>query len=80
MVVPPYCNEVIGMMKGTALVSTVTLMDLTGVAGVLTAETFASIEFYVMVAAIYYVFGSIITSSFHQLEKYATRHQRPMTA
>jgi polar amino acid transport system permease protein/octopine/nopaline transport system permease protein len=78
-VIPPYGNEVIGMMKGTALVSTVTLMDLTGVAGVLTAESFATIELYLVVAAIYLSIGFVLTKIFQQLETRATRHMRPIT-
>ena len=41
---PAYGNEIILMLKGTSLASTVTLMDLTGVAKYIISTTFKPIE------------------------------------
>ena len=45
---PAYGNEIILMMKGTSLASTVTLMDLTGVAKYIISTTFKPIEVFIL--------------------------------
>jgi His/Glu/Gln/Arg/opine family amino acid ABC transporter permease subunit len=53
LALPPYSNEVVGMMKTTALASTVTLAEVTGIAETIAAETFAPYEVYLSAAIIY---------------------------
>ena len=50
---PAYGNEIILMMKGTSLASTVTLMDLTGVAKYIISTTFKPIEVFIVAGGIY---------------------------
>ncbi len=61
---PAYGNEIILMMKGTSLASTVTLMDLTGVAKYIISTTFKPIEVFIVAGGIYlsmtFVFHNII--------------------
>ena len=45
---PAYGNEIILMMKGTSLASTVTIMDLTGVAKYIISTTFKPIEVFII--------------------------------
>ena len=45
---PAYGNEIILMLKGTSLASTVTLMDLTGVAKYIISTTFKPIEVFIL--------------------------------
>ena len=45
---PAYGNEIILMLKGTSLASTVTLMDLTGVAKYIISTTFKPIEVFIV--------------------------------
>ena len=45
---PAYGNEIILMLKGTSLASTVTLMDLTGVAKYIISTTFRPIEVFIV--------------------------------
>ena len=47
---PAYGNEIILMLKGTSLASTVTLMDLTGVAKYIISTTFKPIEVFIAVS------------------------------
>ena len=49
---PAYGNEIILMLKGTSLASTVTLMDLTGVAKYIISTTFKPIEVFVIAGSI----------------------------
>ena len=57
---PAYGNEIILMLKGTSLASTVTLMDLTGVAKYIISTTFKPIEVFVIAGSIYLFMTFII--------------------
>ena len=50
---PAYGNEMILMLKGTSLASTVTLLDLTGVAKHIISTTFRPVEVFVVAGGIY---------------------------
>ena len=50
---PAYSNDIISMTKATALASTVTLLDMTGVARTIVAQTFAPYEIFISAAIIY---------------------------
>ena len=53
LALPPYSNEVVGMLKTTALASTVTLAEVTGIAETIAAQTFAPYEVFLSAALIY---------------------------
>ena len=66
---PAYGNEIILMLKGTSLASTVTLMDLTGVAKYIIATTFKPIEVFIVAGSIYLFMTFIIHNLIKFLEK-----------
>ena len=66
---PAYGNEIILMMKGTSLASTVTLMDLTGVAKYIISTTFRPIEVFIVAGGIYLFMTFIIHNVIKFLEK-----------
>ena len=66
---PAYGNEIILMLKGTSLASTVTLMDLTGVAKYIISTTFKPIEVFVIAGSIYLFMTFIIHNLIKFLEK-----------
>ena len=66
---PAYGNEIILMMKGTSLASTVTLMDLTGVAKYIISTTFKPIEVFIVAGSIYLFMTFIIHNVIKFLEK-----------
>ena len=66
---PAYGNEIILMMKGTSLASTVTLMDLTGVAKYIISTTFKPIEVFIIAGSIYLFMTFLV----HNLIKYLER-------
>ena len=66
---PAYGNEIILMMKGTSLASTVTLMDLTGVAKYIISTTFKPIEVFIVAGGIYLFMTFIIHNIIKYLEK-----------
>ena len=66
---PAYGNEIILMLKGTSLASTVTLMDLTGVAKYIISTTFKPIEVFIVAGGIYLFMTFIIHNFIKHLEK-----------
>ena len=66
---PAYGNEIILMMKGTSLVSTVTLKDLTGVAKYIISTTFKPIEVFIVAGGIYLFMTFLIHNLIKYLEK-----------
>jgi octopine/nopaline transport system permease protein len=50
---PAYGNEMISLLKGTALVSLITMHDITGVARTIVARTFAPYEIFISAAIVY---------------------------
>ena len=66
---PAYGNEIILMLKGTSLASTVTLMDLTGVAKYIISTTFKPVEVFVVAGGIYLFMTFIIHNVIKYLEK-----------
>ena len=66
---PAYGNEIILMLKGTSLASTVTLMDLTGVAKYIISTTFKPIEVFIVAGGIYLFMTFIIHNFIKYLEK-----------
>jgi octopine/nopaline transport system permease protein len=66
---PAYGNEIILMMKGTSLASTVTLMDVTGVAKYIISTTFRPIEVFIVAGGIYLFMTFVIHNVIKFLEK-----------
>ncbi|MBY4675387.1 ABC transporter permease [Marinobacterium arenosum] len=79
MILPAYGNEVILMLKGSALASTITLLDLTGMARTIIARTYTPIEIFLAAGAIYLLISVGIIMVFRQLEKRHNRHLQPLT-
>ncbi len=52
---PAYTNEIVFLLQASSLVSIITLMDITGVARVISARSFAFYELFLFVALIYLI-------------------------
>jgi len=66
---PAYGNEIILMLKGTSLASTVTIMDLTGVAKHIISTTFKPVEVFILAGSIYLFMTFIVHNVIKFLEK-----------
>lgn len=66
---PAYSSEVVAVLKGTALVSTITLMDVTGLASAAVRSTWRAIEIFSAAAVIYIALSLLITWGFSILER-----------
>jgi len=71
---PAYGNEIISLMKSTALASTITLVDMTGIARTIVAETFAPYQVFLSLACVYIVLTWILQTGIKRLEDYLGRH------
>ena len=74
--IPAYSNDVISLLKATALASTVTLLDVTGVARTIVAKTFAPYEIFISAAIIYLVMTWLIQRSFRLFENRMSRYAK----
>jgi polar amino acid transport system permease protein len=65
---PAYGNEVVLLLKGSALVSTIAVWDLMGEARSVFARTYA-LEIFLYAALIYFLLTFVLTRVFYQVEK-----------
>ncbi len=69
MALPAYGNEIILMLKGSALAYTITLLDLTGVTRTIIARNYLAIEMYFAAGVIYLVLTFIFIQVWMRVEK-----------
>jgi octopine/nopaline transport system permease protein len=73
---PAYGNEIILMVKSTSLASTITLLEVTGIAQGIIAETFAVFEIFILAGAIYLTINFLVTRAIRHLEHRLSPHLR----
>ena len=73
---PAYGNEVILLMKGTALASTITVLDLMGQSRTIFSRNYDLMNF-VYAAVLYLILSGLLTWSFRRFEKRINRHTGP---
>ncbi|MDH6231999.1 octopine/nopaline transport system permease protein [Mesorhizobium soli] len=73
---PAYGNEIIATVKATSLASIITLMDVTGVAATIIAETYRTVEVFVVAGAIYLAINFLLTRLVMLAEYWLTPHLR----
>ncbi|MEG5264175.1 ABC transporter permease [Pseudomonas sp. JDS28PS106] len=66
---PAYSNEVILMLKASALASTVTLLELTGMARTIIARTYLPVEIFFAAGVFYLVMAYVLVQGFRLLER-----------
>lgn len=74
---PAYTNEVVFLLQASSLVSVITLMDITGVARVIAARSFAFYELFITAALIYLVLVYGVIFIFKRVEDKLLRHLNP---
>lgn len=79
LALPAYSNEVVFLFQATSLVSIISLMDLTGVARVIAARSFAIYELYITAGLIYLVVTYGILFLFKKVEFRLSGHLRERT-
>ena len=76
LALPAYSNEVVFLFQATSLVSIISLMDLTGVARVIAARSFAFYELYITAGIIYLIVTYGILFIFKKVEFRLSGHLR----
>ena len=79
IVLPAYGNEIILMLKASALASTITLLDLTGMARTIIARTYTPIEIFLAAGAIYLLISIVVIYIFRLIEKRQNRYLGSMS-
>lgn len=74
-VLPSYSNEVILVLKGTSLASSITIMDVMGYANQINGQTYDAIMAFSAAGIIYLVMNASLAFMFKLLEKRALRFQ-----
>mgnify|MGYP006191794349 CR=1 FL=1 len=67
---PAYSNEVILMLKASALASTVTLLELTGMARTIIARTYLPVEIFFAAGMFYLLIAFLLVRGFKLLERW----------
>jgi|SRR5579872_6022296 len=73
---PAYGNELVIMVKSTALASIVTLMEISGIAYAIISETFRALEVFLCAGAIYLAIIFVLTRGVALLEYRLNPHLR----
>jgi octopine/nopaline transport system permease protein len=73
---PAYGNEAILMVKATSLASTITLMEVTGIARSIISRTFSPVEIFIMAGAIYLIINFVVTRLIRYAEWRLSPHLR----
>lgn len=75
IMIPAYSNEVIFLLKGSALASTITVMDLMYASKIIIAKTYLPLEIYFAAGVIYLFISWLLLFLFRQLEQYINQHK-----
>ena len=73
---PAYGNEVILMVKSSSLASTITLLEVTGIARGIIAQTFAPVEIFIVAGGIYLSINFLVTRAIRYAEWRLSPHLR----
>jgi len=74
---PAYGNEVILMVKATSLASTITIMEMTGIANTIMAENYRPMEAFIVAGSFYLLLNFIMTRLIQLIEWRLSGHLRP---
>jgi polar amino acid transport system permease protein len=77
LIMAPMTNQIITLVKESAILSVITVQELTFIGQRAISETYNYVEVYTMVAFLYWALVSSLSMLFGRVEKYATRYLRP---
>jgi octopine/nopaline transport system permease protein len=73
---PAYGNEIILMVKASSLASTITLMEVTGIARSIIATTFQPVEVFIVAGSIYLAINFLVARALRMIEWRLSPHLR----
>ena len=69
LALPAYGNELVMLIKSTSLASTITVLDVTGVAQTLIAHSYRTLEVFCLAAAVYLGLTAGLTALLRRIER-----------
>jgi octopine/nopaline transport system permease protein len=66
---PAYGNEIILMVKSSSLASTITILEITGIAKKIIAANFAPVEIFIIAGGFYLLMNFVVTRVIHFTER-----------
>ncbi len=76
LALPAYSNEVVFLFQATSLISIITLLDLTGVARIIVARSFAVYEIFITAGILYLIVTYGMLFAFRRVEHWLSGHMR----
>jgi octopine/nopaline transport system permease protein len=73
---PAYGNEIMLMVKASSLASTITLMEVTGIARSIISKTFAPVEIFIVAGSIYLLINFLVSRGIRYAEYHLSAHLR----
>ncbi len=72
---PAYSNELVLLVKGTSLASTITVLEITGYAKRLMSQTYAIFEIFAIAGVIYLLLNMLLIGLIRLLERHLMQHE-----
>ena len=76
IVLPPLTNQTLTLIKESAILSTITVHELTMTGLMVQGETFRPFEVFIMVALLYWALNETIASIMRRIEKRYSRNRK----
>lgn len=73
--IPPFTNQLIGVIKDSSVLSIITVPELTMATQRVLGTTFAPVEAYSMVAVLYWLLTSLVAALLGRLERHTPTHR-----
>lgn len=77
---PAYGNEIMLIIKSTSLASTITIIEVTGLARKIASLTYQPVEVFIMAGCIYLTINFIVSRTILSLEYALSKHTRDRTS
>jgi octopine/nopaline transport system permease protein len=77
LMLPAYGNEIVLMVKSTALASTITLMEVTGIGAKIASATYRPVEVFAAAGLVYFVLNLVVARAVAAFERRLTPERRP---
>ena len=79
-VLPPTANRTLSLVKESAILSTITVSEMTYTALRIQGETFSPFEVFLMIAALYWLLNELIATGIRHLERRSQRSKKRATS
>lgn len=69
IILPPLTNQMLSLIKESAILSTITVQEMTMTAIRVQGETFRPFEAFIMIALLYWLLNEVVATAMHALER-----------